>query len=113
MAPSRPRRELLVDTRLCPETVLPVNLTNELPYSQLQDRTSGSAQQARVVSKGVHCRGNTVTWVCGTVKHVLHWIFLIIHPLLQALIMAPEITVDILLGVRDWLMPSQIDTNPP
>lgn len=92
MAPSRPRRELLVDTRLCSETVLPVNLTNELPYSQLQDHTSGSAQQARVVSKGVHCRGNTVTW---------------------ALIMAPEITVDILPGVRDWLMPSQIDTNPP
>jgi hypothetical protein len=61
MAPSRPRHELPVDTHLYPETVLPGNLMNELPYSQLQDRTFGSVQQARVVSTGVHCRGNTVT----------------------------------------------------
>jgi predicted aspartyl protease len=61
MAPSRRRHELLVDTHLCTETVLPGNLMNELPYSQLQDRTFGSVQQARVVSTGVHCRGNTVT----------------------------------------------------
>jgi hypothetical protein len=92
MAPSRPHHELHADTHLCPETVLPVNLMSELPYSQLRDRTFGSVQQARVVSKGVHCHGNTVTW---------------------ALIMAHGITADILHGVRDWLMPSQIGTNLP
>jgi hypothetical protein len=77
MAPSRPHHELHADTHLCPETVLPVNLMSELPYSQLRDRTFGSVQQARVVSKGVHCHGNTVTWVSGTVKHVIYWTLLI------------------------------------
>lgn len=70
MAPSRLHHELRVGTNLYPEIVLPANSMSELLYSQLQDHTFGSARQARVVNKGVHYRGNTVTWVRDTIALV-------------------------------------------
>lgn len=70
MAPSRLHHELPADTSPCLEIVPQANSMNELLYSRLQDRTFGSAQQPRVVSKGVPYRGSTVTWVRSTMVHV-------------------------------------------